>query len=189
MASPYPVLDDISHIAGNAPDNVKRLVGDPKTFFTSQTPGGSSGHPIFGEAIQRRLSAIEMSINKKAEEPKKTEARYVMEIEVAEDMLNGGGNIHGGCSAFLVDVCSSMALVAHTYVTTGKLQPSVSQSLNLVYHSPATIGDKLRIVNTTLSLGARAQSARTEIWNVTHGRLVVSATHIKMHPSPPKANL
>lgn len=82
MASPYPVLDDISHIAGNAPDNVKRLVGDPKTFFT----GGSSGHPIFGEAIQRRLSAIEMSINKKAEEPKKTEARYVMEIEVAEGM-------------------------------------------------------------------------------------------------------
>jgi len=176
---------DISHIAGNASDDVKRLIGDPGSFFANRTGEG----PIFGEAIQRRLRCTEISINKKAEEERKLEARYVVETEVAEDMLNGGGNIHGGCSAFLVDICSSLALFALGIENKGDVQLSVSQSLNIVYHSPAQLGDKLRIVNTTLTLGTRAHSVRTEIWNVTYHRLVVSGTHVKMLASTPKPNL
>ena len=73
--------------------------------------------------------------------------------------------------------------------------------------------DKLRIVNTTLTIGARAHSARTEVnrcsvslsvsvinrWAsvafvdlecyATHKGIVVSGTHIKMLPSSPKAAL
>src|ERR1700761_1357756 len=65
-------------------------------------------------------------------------------------------------------------------------------------------GDKLRIVNTSIAIGARALSARAEacsnipllllsltyeaeqIWNVTKHRLVASGVHIKMQPSPAK---
>ncbi|PPQ63157.1 hypothetical protein CVT24_005797 [Panaeolus cyanescens] len=183
-----PESFDISNIAGNAPDEVKRMFGDPGAFFINRRPFGVD-NKIFGEDIQKRLKVTEISIVPKAEESKKTEARFVMETEVAEDMLNGGGNIHGGCSAFLVDLCSSFALLALGFASSGEVNPSVSQSLNLVYHSPAQLGDKLRIINTTLTLGARAQSARTEIWNATHHRLVVSGTHIKMVPSAPKSNL
>ncbi|KAF8967449.1 HotDog domain-containing protein [Flammula alnicola] len=177
---------DISHIAGNAADEVKQTLGDP--VFLNRRPDGVRS-PMFGESIQRRMKVTEISINKKAEEERKLEARLVIELDVAEDMLNGGGNIHGGCSAFLVDLCSSLALMALSMATTGDLYPSVSQSLNIVYHSPAQLGDKLRVVNTTLTLGARAHSARTEIWNETHHRLVVSGTHVKMMPSMPKSNL
>ena len=69
------------------------------------------------------MKVVEISLNRKAEEEKKLEARLVVELDVTEgqyihpiqmlkklfivfvlDMLNGAGNIHGGCSAFLVDV-------------------------------------------------------------------------------------
>ena len=55
------------------------------------------------------------------------------------DMINGGGNIHGGCSAFLVDVCSSLSLSALSLVTEGKEYLSVSQAINMIYHSPAVL--------------------------------------------------
>jgi len=176
---------DISMITGNASDDIKRVVGHPWGLLS-----GYGNSPTFGESIQKRLKVTEVSIDKKSEEERKLEARLVIELDVVEDMLNGGGNIHGGCSAYLVDTCSSLALIALNMSNTGEVSPSVSQSLNIVYHSPAQLGDKLRLVNTTLTLGARAQSARTEIWNITHHRLVVSGTHVKMVPSaPPKSNL
>ncbi|PPR01588.1 hypothetical protein CVT26_013327 [Gymnopilus dilepis] len=172
-----------SHIAGNAPDDVKSFL---ENLLTSPRTGRS---PTFAESVERRLKVTEVSIQKKSEEERKTEARVVLELEVSEDMLNGSGNIHGGCSAFLVDLCSTLALIALGMANTGEVTRSVSQSLNIVYHSPAQLGDKLRLVNTTLTLGARALSARTEIWNVTHHRLAVSGTHVKMAPSIPKSNL
>lgn len=76
---------DISHIAGNASDDLKRLIGDPGSFFSSRRPESVEG-PIFAESIQRRLRCTEISINKKAEEERKLEARYVVETEVAEGM-------------------------------------------------------------------------------------------------------
>jgi len=185
-------LFDISQITGNASDDIKRTIGNPGGFFKSHgylvENLSSSTILLFGESILKRMKVVEISLNGKPEEEKKMEARVVVELDVTEDMLNGGGNIHGGCSAFLVDVCSTLALVTFNLENSGSLM-TVSQSLNIIYHSPAQLADKLRIVNTTLTLGARAHSARTEIWNVTHHRLVVSGTHIKMVPSSPKAAL
>ncbi|KAG6841294.1 hypothetical protein C0991_012464 [Blastosporella zonata] len=179
---------DISRVSGNAPDDVKTVVSNTSMFYAHHIDGVTG--PIFGEAITKRLDITEVSIEQKAEEPLKAEGRVVCELTVEEDMVNGGGKIHGGCSAFLVDVCSSMCLMALRLSTTGDYEGSVSQSLNIVYHSPADLGDRLRIVNTTMTMGARALSARTEIWNVTHHRLVSSGVHIKMKPSPPpKASL
>ena len=72
-------------------------------------------------------------------------------------MLNGGGFIHGGCSAFLVDLydsqstpslslgsndvarTSTLCLMSLGMATKGKVIPGVSQTLNLVYHSPAAM--------------------------------------------------
>jgi acyl-coenzyme A thioesterase 13 len=121
MVQPRPANDlfDISHIVGNASDNIKRSVGNPAGLFWNQ----DFESPLFGESIQNRMKVVEISLNRKAEEQKKLEARVVVELDVTEgqlfihkfesgcpkslcvlDMLNGGGNIHGGCSAFLVDM-------------------------------------------------------------------------------------
>lgn len=93
--------------------------------------------------------------------------------------LNAGASVHGGCIAFLVllvrsdsqrilirqqiDICSTLALMAQTMVATGTPLMSVSQSLNIVYHSPAVKGDELRIVNSTVSVGSRVLTVRTEV--------------------------
>lgn len=74
---------DISKIAGNGSDELKQLLGDIGEFFHTRRAAGMSTSG-FGEAIQRRLRVTEISINKKAEEERKTEARVVMEIEVHE---------------------------------------------------------------------------------------------------------
>ncbi|KJA29602.1 hypothetical protein HYPSUDRAFT_31531 [Hypholoma sublateritium FD-334 SS-4] len=175
---------DVSGVAGNVSDEVKEFLGNHNNFFASFLKPGQRPLNSFANAIQHRVKVTELSVTEKAEEPNKFEGRAVLEIEVTEDMVNAVGNIHGGCSAYLIDVASSFALAVLSLHMTGKVNPSVSQALNVVYHSPAGIGEKLRLVNTTLTVGKRAESVRTEIWNVTHHRLVASGVHIKMLPSP-----
>ncbi|KAJ7777597.1 HotDog domain-containing protein [Mycena maculata] len=169
-------------VTGNADEKVKEMLSDPTTVFGLRGPNHK---PTFGNSILERIIVTHASVDSKAEEPLKKEGRVICELIVTEDMLNGGGNVHGGCSALLIDVCSTLALLAYQE----RKKPdsvNVSQSLNIVYHSPATIGEKLRIVNTTMTVGARAMSARTEIWNATQHRLVASGVHIKMQPSVAK---
>ena len=48
------------------------------------------------------------------------------EMTVTEDHLNRGGTLHGGMSATLVDVVSTMALM-----TTGEGNPGVSVDLSV----------------------------------------------------------
>ncbi|KAJ6476206.1 HotDog domain-containing protein [Mycena sanguinolenta] len=134
----------------------------------------------FGESIDQQLLVTQASVQSKSEEPTKKEGRLVCEIVVTDDMLNFLGNVHGGCSAFLIDICSSMCLMVH------QRGMHVSQSLDIVYHSPAMLGETLRIISNTITLGARVMSARTEIWNATKHRLVASGVHVKMQPSRPK---
>ncbi|KAJ7682938.1 HotDog domain-containing protein [Mycena rosella] len=163
-------------IIGNIDDGMKEMLSDLTNFFGKRR----NNKPAFGDDITARMVVTHASVQDKADEPHKKEGRVVCELVVTEDMLNGGGSVHGGCSAFLIDMCSTLSLIIFSHV------PSVSQSLNIVYHSPAGLGEKLRIVNTTMTVGARAMSARTEIWNDTHHRLVASGVHIKMQPSAPK---
>jgi len=150
----------------------------PGIFGLNRT---ASGEPTFGDSVMRALIVTHASLEGKSEEPLKKEGRVVCELTVMDDMLNGAGNIHGGCSAFLIDTCSTLSLMAFNSNV-----KHVSQTLNIVYHSPAALGERLRIVNTTMTVGARVMSARTEIWNTTKHRLVASGVHIKMQPSESK---
>lgn len=119
---------DISQVAGNASDHIKRRLGD---ISSAKTRLLSLSNSTFGGAIGLRLKLTELSIISKAEEPNKLEGRAVLEIDVAEgkrktclslrsfgytnnnnfalffylDMVNHiSGNINGGCSAYLIDM-------------------------------------------------------------------------------------
>ncbi|KAG0697291.1 hypothetical protein DFH29DRAFT_1003836 [Suillus ampliporus] len=174
---------DTFQVEGNAPPQVKHSVLDSlKRMDTSHVPRPTSKlFRGFEAEFASRLQLAEVSVLSKAEEPGKLEGRVVVETIVDEDMLNGGGSLHGGSNEWMHS-CSTMPI----HVLGGVY--GVSQSLNVVYHSPALLGDKLRIVSTTLTLGSRALSSRCEIWNVTRHRLVASAVHIKMIASEPKAS-
>ena len=116
---------DISQVAGNASDHIKRRLGD---ISSAKTRLLSLSNSTFGGAIGLRLKLTELSIISKAEEPKREE-RF-LKFDVAEgkrktclslrsfgytnnnffalffylDMVNISGNINGGCSAYLIDM-------------------------------------------------------------------------------------
>ncbi|KZP21594.1 Thioesterase/thiol ester dehydrase-isomerase [Athelia psychrophila] len=173
---------DTTLITGNASQEVKDFLCH---VFLEIMTSGIDGHG-FALSTGRALKLREISFVPKAEEPSRMEGRVVFEIIVDRDMANGMGSMHGGCTAYLIDVCTTLALNAYKMSTTFESLPSVSQSLNVVYHSPAMIGDTLRIVNKTITVGARTMTAHCEIWNETHKRQVATGQHIKMQPSAPK---
>jgi acyl-coenzyme A thioesterase 13 len=76
-------LFDISQIAGNASDDMKRTIGNPGDFFQNRRVEDLSS-AMFGESILKRMKMVEISLNRKAEEEKKMEARVVVELDVTE---------------------------------------------------------------------------------------------------------
>ncbi|KAH7887419.1 hypothetical protein F5I97DRAFT_826612 [Phlebopus sp. FC_14] len=201
---------DISLIGGNTSTQLKQSLID----LVSQEAKEARAKGIRGyePEIASRLVWKEVSILQKAEEPERLEGRVVFETTVQDgkssssifwsprtslrdltrfyvalDMLNTGGILHGACSAMFIGSCTGLPLALLSLATTGKAELGVSLSINVVYHAPARLGDKLRIVATTMSLGSRALSCRCEIWDVGHHRLVASGVHTKMTVSPPKS--
>ncbi|KZV64571.1 Thioesterase/thiol ester dehydrase-isomerase [Peniophora sp. CONT] len=133
----------------------------------------------FAQSVVRRMSITEVSLVSKSEAPSRTESRVVCELPVASDMANAGHIMHGGCTGYLVDVCSTLALAA----AGASAYSNVTQSLNVVYHAPAPVGHRIRVINWSVAVGSRIMSARTEIWDIDDERLVATGTHIKMKPS------
>ena len=62
---------DISHISGNASDDLKRVLGDLPELFGNRLT--DVPRPNFGEDIIKRMVVTKISMNKKADEPMKLE--------------------------------------------------------------------------------------------------------------------
>ncbi|KAF8841562.1 hypothetical protein BDN67DRAFT_1010497 [Paxillus ammoniavirescens] len=177
---------DAAAIGGNASKELKQSLLD--IVIAAAKGIKARGIRGFEPDIITRLEWTEVSVLKNAEEPKKLEGRVVLETTVEGDMLNIQGTLHGACSALLIDSCSMMPIALLDLVTTGKADLGATQSIYILFHGPAMIGDRLRIVSTTITLGGRVQSSRCEIWNITHHRLVASGIHTKMPASDAKTS-
>ncbi|KAI0697290.1 HotDog domain-containing protein [Cerioporus squamosus] len=134
--------------------------------------------PRFGRATTSRLELREVDVYERPED-QKLHARVVFEIDMAEDMLNLVGNMHGGCTMHLIDVCTTIALNA-LRIAMDKEGDYVSHGINTVFHAPAKVGARLELINTTTAWGSRAVSARTEIWDITNRRLVATGIQNQM---------
>ncbi|KAI0748769.1 hypothetical protein C8Q80DRAFT_1173548 [Daedaleopsis nitida] len=142
------------------------------------------GSGEFAKSVGSRLELREVSVFERPEDGK-LHAEVVFELDGSYDMSNSARNVHGGCIMFLIDVCSSITLVALS-IAMKKEGYYVSQALTTVFHSPAPPDARLRITNKTTSFGTRTVSARIEVWDLTNRRLVATAVHNQMHPSQPK---
>ncbi|KAG6334331.1 hypothetical protein ID866_4755 [Astraeus odoratus] len=85
------------------------------------------------------LKLIEVSILPKADEPERQEARVVLEMNVTDEMLNLGEKMHGACIMHLVDICSTLPIIAMSHAQGGSGSPGVSQTINTLYHAPASL--------------------------------------------------
>ncbi|KZS91315.1 hypothetical protein SISNIDRAFT_487635 [Sistotremastrum niveocremeum HHB9708] len=172
---------DISSIKGNAPDAIKTHIAGILFFFIfhKESFAHSVGKRIkVVEADAEDPSSGESAIKGTNEAPSRRRATVICECTVEQDMVNGAGNMHGGCTGYLMAATKNKD---GSYGTSG-----VSQSLNIVYHAPAPVGTQLRIVSSTVAVGGRVMTARCEIWDKALDRLVASCVHTKMNPSHPK---
>ncbi|KAL4256758.1 Thioesterase domain-containing protein [Pleurotus pulmonarius] len=173
----------IAAVPGSAPDRSKEVTLKLLEIFKVGGVG-------FGTGIADRLVVTDVSIIQNSAEPLRADARVVCELEVTEDMANIAGNMHGGCSIYLVDSCSTLPLSAWLAAQPDRKNDSgVSQSINTVFHAPAPVGTKLRIISTSTMTEGAIFASRCQIWDVINHRLIASGVHLKMIASQPKPKL
>ena len=121
-----PDYGDISEVAGNAPDVVKRLTNNT---FASYGVGDEGS---FAYTVGRAVKFVEVKVDRKEGRGGRLEATTVCEVAVCKgasclvsfvlccsrpparrptrfpDMLNGAGMMHGGCIAYLIDKCARL---------------------------------------------------------------------------------
>lgn len=173
-----------TYLAGDAPEDVKIAAVDMWDNWI-----GGPAAPGFGKDVRKGMRFTTLNLKEEAlssgdadERPRRRTAETIHEVTVTEDFLNGMGFLHGGCTAYLIDSCSSIGFVALSPPDT---PPSVSLNLAVTYHQAAPPGARLRFISTVIAFSARVQTVRCEVWDITKPahRLVATGTHIKMQQS------
>jgi len=152
----------------------RHFVGTPQTSF-----GAEIGKRI--RIVQADVFLPEIGLEGKTEEESENvrrgaESQTMCEIEVTRDMCNVFGTLHGGCAAFLIDLCSSTSIVCYGLYT-GTDGTGVSSSMNIQWHRPIIVGKTLKIVSKTVFVEGLIRSARSEIRDLHTNLLYVSAIH------------
>ncbi|KAF8204565.1 hypothetical protein BJ912DRAFT_1027965 [Pholiota molesta] len=169
-----------AEITGNVSSEIKEIPLKWLAIFRNRGKG-------FAGKIAGRLRVVDVSVVPNPDDSSKMEARVTTEIDVTPDMCNAQGTLDKGCIVFLIDECSTTAMVVISAYNDRYNPPGVSQTINTLFHSEAIVGTKLRIVNRSLESGRDANSGKTEIWDTANHRLIASGTQITMPPSvPPK---
>ncbi|TDL13815.1 hypothetical protein BD410DRAFT_734824 [Rickenella mellea] len=174
------VPDDVVRaIKGNITDDAKRLNAKVLSWFIGKDA-------VYSNTIGKRIRITEINVVS-SKHSGKHEAEAICELRVEDDMVNTYGTLHGGCTAYVVDICSSIPLIA-LGIEHGVDGSGMSQSINIMYHASATSGTALRIVSTTMVMKGRVGVSRCELWDKEKKRLVASGIHSKFRPSKPIGN-
>ncbi|ORX56353.1 Thioesterase/thiol ester dehydrase-isomerase [Hesseltinella vesiculosa] len=99
------------------------------------------------------------------------------ELEVQDVHCNMLGNIHGGCVATIIDLCSSMAIYVYEGNNKWKM-PGISTDLTVSYMTGVSAGQKIRIVSEVQRLGKNLGNMYTVIYN-EQGKACYAGGHTK----------
>ncbi|PBK67118.1 hypothetical protein ARMSODRAFT_959788 [Armillaria solidipes] len=169
---------DVSTIKGNISDEEKQLGANIFSYFVN------SREESYGAEVGRRLRLVEMNIWGRDACGTAAQGQTIFEIDVEKDMCNVFGTLHGACAAYIVDPCSVSSLVV-LGAAIGADGTGVSQSLNVIWHQPAKMGTKLRVVSTSVFIHGRIRTARCELWDKERDKLYVSAIHTTVNNTRP----
>ncbi|GAA5797085.1 HotDog domain-containing protein [Helicostylum pulchrum] len=123
--------------------------------------------PVFWEDNVGGLSIVEAVTD-----------RLTWEFLVEESHCNQLGNLHGGCVATLIDICSSFSII----VGSGKPWNliGVSTDLSVAYLRGISEGETIRIVCEVQRVGKVLSNIFTRIYD-SEGRLSYSGSHTKFN--------
>ncbi|CAG9768779.1 unnamed protein product [Ceutorhynchus assimilis] len=97
------------------------------------------------------------------------------ELKIDENHINPLGTLHGGLSATLVDVVSSLGLTTHNAAEYGH----VSIDMHLTYYKSASIGEEIHIVSNLAKIGKKLAFLEVDIKNKESQEVLVRGTHVK----------
>ncbi|CAL9691501.1 unnamed protein product [Knipowitschia caucasica] len=100
--------------------------------------------------------------------------KVVCEMQVAEEHTNRGGTLHGGLTATLVDVISTVAIM-----NTERGAPGVSVDMNITYMNAAKIGEDVLITAQVLKQGKTLAFATVDLTSKATGKLIAQGRHTK----------
>ncbi|KZP00255.1 hypothetical protein CALVIDRAFT_595635 [Calocera viscosa TUFC12733] len=163
-------------ILGNAdPASKARVVA----WWDRYLAGPSSGQ--FGANVKPHLKIVSVDV---FAQHGTDVVEIVHEAKVSEDFLNCNNVVHGGCTAFIMDICTTSVLFPFS-----EQRMNVSLNLDVIYHAPAPLGTRLRIVSTSVTLNARILTLSCEMYDADRGTLLATGKHIKMYPRAGDAKL
>ncbi|XP_028317463.1 acyl-coenzyme A thioesterase 13 [Gouania willdenowi] len=100
--------------------------------------------------------------------------KVVCGLRVEEEHTNRGGTLHGGLTATLVDVISTMAIM---YSERGA--PGVSVDMNITYLNAAKMGEDVLITAHVLKQGRTLAFATVDLTSKATGKLIAQGRHTK----------
>ncbi|KAI8342710.1 HotDog domain-containing protein [Chlamydoabsidia padenii] len=103
--------------------------------------------------------------------------KIVFEFNVKPSHCNHLGNIHGGCVATLIDICTSFAVFAHQGKTKWK-HFGVSTDLVISYYKGITEGETTGIECNVHRVGKNLANLTATIYN-TEGQPCYTGSHTK----------
>ncbi|GAA5857022.1 hypothetical protein JCM5353_004977 [Sporobolomyces roseus] len=152
----------------------------------------------FSRAIAKRIlldgvnvSGVIMDGEEDTKPTKTAQSTVSCLIPVSQDMCNVAGNLHGGCGAWLVDHCSSLALLALSGGDEGEQRwttSGVSTNLNLNYMKAAPLGTNLKLVTQVLNFGRVTSLLETKIYNADTNQLLTIGWHTKQDQYRPPSS-
>jgi acyl-coenzyme A thioesterase PaaI-like protein len=93
------------------------------------------------------------------------------------------GTLHGGCTATLFDVCTTLPLALIMRPGVWEML-GVSRTLSISYLSPANVGDGVLIECEILQVGKRLATIRGVMKKVKDGAIVATCEHGKYNANP-----
>uniref|UniRef100_A0A0M3ISX3 Acyl-coenzyme A thioesterase 13 n=2 Tax=Ascaris TaxID=6251 RepID=A0A0M3ISX3_ASCLU len=107
-----------------------------------------------------------------------SEGHVKVEMDVTEELLNPPGTLHGGCTATLVDIVTTTALMA-----TERAHPGVSVDLIVSYLAAAHPGETIVIDASVLRAGRTLAYTRADVFRKKDNLLIATAQHTKAFPA------
>ncbi|XP_078395442.1 acyl-coenzyme A thioesterase 13 [Cetorhinus maximus] len=100
--------------------------------------------------------------------------KIVCEMKVEQEHVNQAGTLHGGMTATLVDVVSTIALL-----NTERALPGVSVDMNITYMNAAKLGEDIIITAQVLKEGKSLAFTTVDLTSKVTGKLLAQGRHTK----------
>jgi len=173
---PRIVQHPAASISGNAEPASKARV---LAWWDRYLAGPSSGQ--FGANVKPYLKIVSVDVYS---EHRRDVFEVVHEATVSEEFLNCNGVMHGGCTAFIMDICTTSVLFPFS-----DERMNVSLNLGVTYHAPVPLGTRLRIISTSVSLNKRVPTLSCQMYDVDRGTILATGKHMKMYARAGDAKL